>query len=152
KALTQSGLTVPASKVYDATRNATVSGVPILQTGEPPTFNTGGDGKPYFGEAVNLTGSATGTYKTKDGTTAHSVTFGGLSLTGAQAGDYTLTTQSPQAATITTAALTITANSSSKTYGQTVVFAGTEFATSGLVGGETVASVTLTSAGAIPTA
>src|SRR5262249_43829243 len=37
KALTQSGLTVPASKVYDATRNATVSGVPILQTGEPPT-------------------------------------------------------------------------------------------------------------------
>ena len=46
------------------------------------------------------------------------------------------------------AALTITANNRSKVFGQTVTFAGTEFSASGLVNGDTVASVTLTSAGA----
>ena len=40
----------------------------------------------------------------------------------------------------------------SKTYGQTVTFAGTEFTDSGLVNGDTVTSVTLTSAGAAATA
>ena len=47
--------------------------------------------------------------------------------------------------TVNTAALTITADSTSKTYGQTVTFAGTEFTESGLVNGDTVTSVTLTS-------
>ena len=55
------------------------------------------------------------------------------------------------ALTVTPAPLTITANSTSKTYGQTVTFAGTEFTTSGLVNGNTVTSVTLTSAGAAAT-
>ncbi len=50
------------------------------------------------------------------------------------------------------AALTITANDASKTYGQTVTFAGTEFSPTGLVSGDTVTSVTLTSAGAAATA
>ena len=45
-------------------------------------------------------------------------------------------------------ALTITADSRSKTYGDTVTFAGTEFTTSGLVNSDTVTSVTLTSSGA----
>ena len=45
-------------------------------------------------------------------------------------------------------ALTITANSRSKTYGDTVTFAGTEFTTGGLVNGDTVTSITLTSGGA----
>jgi hypothetical protein len=46
------------------------------------------------------------------------------------------------------APLTITANSTSKTYGQAVTFAGTEFTTDGLVNGDTVTGVALTSAGA----
>jgi uncharacterized repeat protein (TIGR03803 family) len=50
--------------------------------------------------------------------------------------------------TVDPAALTITANSRGKTYGQTVTFAGTEFSTGGLVNGDTVASVALSSAGA----
>jgi phosphodiesterase/alkaline phosphatase D-like protein len=54
--------------------------------------------------------------------------------------------------TVSPAALTITANSRSKTYGQTVTFAGTEFTPSGLVNGDTVSSVTLTSTGAAGTA
>src|SRR5208283_4517161 len=46
------------------------------------------------------------------------------------------------------AALTITANNRSKTYGQAVSFAGTEFTSSGLLNSDTVASVTLSSGGA----
>jgi len=45
------------------------------------------------------------------------------------------------------ATLSVTASSTSKTYGQTLSFAGTEFATSGLVGDDSVTSVTLASAG-----
>ena len=40
--------------------------------------------------------------------------------------------------TVNPAPLTITADSTSKTYGQTVTFAGTEFTTSGLVNSDTV--------------
>jgi len=54
--------------------------------------------------------------------------------------------------TVNPAALTITANNQTKTYGQTVTFAGTEFTTGGLVNGDTVTSVTLTSSGAAGTA
>ena len=44
--------------------------------------------------------------------------------------------------------LSITANSRSKCFGQTISFAGTEYASSGLIGTDAVTSVTLTSAGA----
>jgi hypothetical protein len=54
--------------------------------------------------------------------------------------------------TITPAALTITANDATKTYGQTATFAGTEFTTSALQNGESVGSVTLSSLGAAATA
>ena len=54
--------------------------------------------------------------------------------------------------TVTTAALTITANDASKTYGQTATFAGTAFTASGLKNSDRVASVTLTSTGAAATA
>ena len=50
------------------------------------------------------------------------------------------------------APLTIAANSQTKTYGATLTFAGTEFTADGLVNGDTVTSVTLTSAGAAATA
>ena len=53
---------------------------------------------------------------------------------------------------VSPATLTITANNKTKTYGQTVTFAGTEFTTSGLVNGDTVTSVTLASSGAAATA
>src|SRR2546428_4727197 len=50
------------------------------------------------------------------------------------------------------APLTVTASNRTKTYGQAVTFAGTEFTTSGLVNGDTVTSATLTSSGAAATA
>jgi len=49
---------------------------------------------------------------------------------------------------VSKAALTITANSLNKTYGNTVAFAGIEFTADGLVNGDTVNGVTLTSIGA----
>ena len=54
--------------------------------------------------------------------------------------------------TVNPAALAITANNASKTYGQTASFAGTAFTASGLVNGDTVSSVTETSTGSGPTA
>ena len=56
--------------------------------------------------------------------------------------------------TVNRAALLITADSASKTYGDAVTFVGTRFTDSGLVkaNGDTVTSVTLTSAGAAATA
>ena len=54
--------------------------------------------------------------------------------------------------TVGPATLTITANSRSKTYGQTVTFAGTEFSANGLVNGDTVTNVALNSAGAAASA
>jgi hypothetical protein len=54
--------------------------------------------------------------------------------------------------TVNKATLTITANNRSKIYGQTLTFTGTEFTTAGLVNGNTVTSVTLTSSGAVATA
>jgi hypothetical protein len=50
------------------------------------------------------------------------------------------------------ASLLITANNQTKTYGQTFTFAGTEFTPTGLTNGDTVTSVTLTSAGGAATA
>jgi hypothetical protein len=108
KALTMSGLSVPSSKIYDGTTTAVVSGSPgSLQTAEGAGTGSNGDGKPYSGDAVSLTGTATGTYNSKDVATARTVTFGGLSLNGAQAGDYSLTVQGGVPATITSKALTI---------------------------------------------
>ena len=54
--------------------------------------------------------------------------------------------------TVTAAPLTVTANNETKTYGATFAFAGTEFTPTGLQNGETIGSVTLTSAGSAPAA
>jgi len=52
--------------------------------------------------------------------------------------------------TVTPAALSITANDASKTYGQTPSFAGNAFTAAGLVNGNAIASVTETSTGSAP--
>jgi hypothetical protein len=66
-------------------------------------------------------------------------------------GNYTITYNTANF-TIMPKALTVTANNRTKTYGATVTFAGTEFASSGLVNADTVTSVTLTSAGSASSA
>ena len=101
KTISESGLSVPGSKTYDDTTTAVVSGTPSLLASEASGAGSTADDKPYTGDTVSITGTPTGTYNFKDVATATTVTFGGLSLTGAQAGDYTLSIQGTQAATIT---------------------------------------------------
>jgi hypothetical protein len=107
KALTMSGLSVPASKTYDGTTTAIVSGTAALQTAEAPGAGTTDDGKPYTGDVVSIQGTKTGTYNDANVASATTVTFGGLSLTGAQSANYSLTIQGTQSATITKASQTI---------------------------------------------
>ncbi len=109
KALTMSGLTVPASKIYDGTTAAVVSGTAAFTGSENAGEGTTSDGKWYTGDTVSFSGTAVGTYNSKDVATASSVTFSGLSLTGAQSGNYTLTIQSPASATITAKTVTLSA-------------------------------------------
>ncbi len=122
---------VSGSRVYDGT---TLAAAGILNV----TNLVGGDALTLAGTA-ELAGRNVGT---------EAITgFGGLTLGGASAGNYTLAGASG-AVTVSPAALTVAANGATKTAGQTLTFAGTEFTASGLIGGDAVAAVTLTSAGA----
>src|SRR5208337_4872261 len=111
-------------------------------------------------KALSITGLS-GTNKVYDSTTADpitgraslsgtvtgkTVTFSGYSISGADAGDYALSQPASSSANITAAGLTITASNQSKTYG----FGGTRaalgtsaFTDSGLLGSDSVSSVTL---------
>jgi hypothetical protein len=116
KALTISGLS-SANKTYDATTTATVSGSAALQSFESTGSGTTSDGKAYTGDDVSLTGTAVGTFNFKDVATATTVSFSGLSLTGAQAANYSLTAHTSASHSITAKALTISGlSSANKTY------------------------------------
>ncbi len=134
KTLTVSGTAV-ANKVYDGSTVASLSGgslsgfvtgdsVSLVQTG---TFSSGNVGN-------NLTVTAAD------------------SLAGAQSGNYVLTQPTGLKANITGKALSVTANSSPKTYGSVLTFIGTEFSTIGLVGSDAVSSVSMTSSGTLANA
>jgi hypothetical protein len=146
KALTYSGLSVPANRNYNGWTNAVVSGTAVLQTPESPGTGSTGDSKPYSGDAVSLTGTPTGTYNSKDVAAANTVTFGGLSLTGANNADYSLTAGT-QAATITpqTVLASISGNPTKPCDGTTsATLIPANFSLSGLAGTESF-TVTQTS-------
>jgi len=76
-------------------------------------------------------------------------------ITYAYAGDVNMTAAANDTSTtliVNTKALTVTASNRSKTYGDAVIFAGTEFTTAGLINSDGVTTVTLTSGGAGATA
>src|SRR5208337_347457 len=82
---------------------------------------------------------------------------GGLATTATSSssvGDYTIGTFNPGTLTVNAAALTITANNDSKTYGTLKTFSGTAFTETGLVtaNGDTITGVTETSTGAAASA
>ncbi len=66
--------------------------------------------------------------------------------------NYTITGRSTGIWAVTPAPLTVTATDQSKIYGDTLVFAGTEFSSTGLQNGESIGLVTLTSRGQAGTA
>lgn len=122
--------------------------------------------KPY-GQVITFTGgefTATGLMngetigsvaETSAGAVAGATVLGGpyvITASGAAGGTVNLanytTVYVPGVLTVIQAPLLITANNVSKTYGDVITFAPTAFTVSGLLNGETVSSVTETSAGA----
>ncbi|MFZ6686356.1 beta strand repeat-containing protein [Undibacterium sp. SXout11W] len=102
--LTINGLTA-SNKVYDATTAASLNG-----TASVSALGT---------DQVVLSGAATGSFANKNVGNTKSVTIGGLNLTGADAGNYTLA-QAPTNANITAATLTINGlTASNKVYDAT---------------------------------
>jgi hypothetical protein len=95
--------------------------------------------------------SAVAAFADKNVGSGKTVTLSGLTLSGIDAGNYSLA-QPTGLADITVKGATVTANDVVKTYGDGANFAGTEFTTSGFVGSDGVTSVTLTSDGAPTTA
>lgn len=104
-----------------------------------------------FGDAVDVTAASAG-YDSA-GVGSRAVLVSGLSLAGAKAGNYVLSTSAVTGSgTIDPAALTITAADRTKIYGGTLSLGTTGFTASGLFGADTVTGVNLTSAGAAATA
>jgi hypothetical protein len=127
--ITAAGLTVSdvtaASKVYDGTTNAQLNGTATLNggvSGDDVSLVAGGVSAAFAGPNVG---------------TGIPVTVSGYAITGADAGNYTLTQPSDLAADITAATLTITAAANTKTYDGTTSASATP-TTSGLQGSDTV--------------
>jgi hypothetical protein len=72
------------------------------------------------GDFVTLSGTAVGSFASKTVGTGKTVNVSGLGLSGADAGNYTLSTPSLQA-NITAASLTVTATANDKVYDGTTV-------------------------------
>jgi len=132
RALTVTGLAAQ-NKVYDGTTTATLAGTPGLAGA-------------VSGDGVALAGTATGTFANADVGTAKTVTISGLSLAGADAGNYTLT---PPTATadITGAATTTTLISSVNPVG---VGSNVTFTATVVSGAGTPAGTVVFLAGGVP--
>jgi gliding motility-associated-like protein len=94
-----------------------------------------------------ITVDASGAFMDKNAGTAKPVSTSGFTLAGADAGNYTFT-QPELIADIQPKEVTITANDLTKTYGTALTFEGTEFSINGLVQGDVIPGITLTSTGA----
>jgi filamentous hemagglutinin family protein len=135
KELTITGVTA-GSRAYNGLTNAT------LNTGSASLSGI------VQSDSVTLDSSgATGAFVSADVANGITVNTSGFIAGGVDSANYTLS-QPSLSANITRYSLTITANNRGKEYGDIVSFAGTEFNSSGLQNGETIGSVTLSSAGA----
>ncbi len=126
--LTVTGLTGD-NKIYDGTTAATASGTPSL-TGVQVMDN------------VSLSGTPNYSFASADVGTGITIATTGWSLTGADAGNYTLA-QPMLSADITAAGLTVTASDQDKFYGNMITLDDTAFTITGFVNGETAASIGL---------
>ncbi|MGC1303690.1 MAG: YDG domain-containing protein, partial [Caulobacteraceae bacterium] len=129
-ALTAS-LTGPVSKVYDGTTTASLTSGNYVLSGI------------VSGDSVGLNDPAFGTYDTKDAGSGKLVTVGGLALTGADAGDYTVAAStSGNVGVVTPLALTASlTGTTSRTYnGTTTASLGSgNYVLAGAVSGDSVA-------------
>jgi filamentous hemagglutinin family protein len=121
--LALTGVTV-ADKVYDGTTTATLGGTPSIS--------------PLSGDSVTLSGTGAGVFRTKNVANGNLVTVSGFTLSGADAGNYTLTQQAGLAANITKAPLTFTGTpvAASRQYDGTTITSVSGVTINGLVGGD----------------
>lgn len=100
-----------------------------------------------------VTGSLDGTtgYTTASNAGNYNINYSAGTLASAMGYAFSYANNA-SALTVQPAALTVSANNLSKIFGSTLTFTGDEFTSSGLKNGETIGSVTLTSAGAANTA
>ena len=104
------------------------------------------------GDVLTLAAANPASFADKNAGAGKAVSVTGLSLTGADAGDYRLANAAvTTTASITPAPLSLTA-SLAKVYGETLSLAAAPFTATGLVGAETVGGVTMASAGTPATA
>ncbi|HEY0968809.1 MAG TPA: MBG domain-containing protein [Opitutaceae bacterium] len=127
KSLSVSGVTA-SDKVYDGSTAASIS------IGSATLVGVIG------GESVSLnSGSAAGVFADRNVGTDKTVTLTGLTLSGADASNYTFVQPTGLLADITPAPLTVTASSATRLYGQgNPVFGAT---LTGLVGGDTASTI-----------
>lgn len=97
---------VANNKIYDATVVAQLSGSAVVS--------------PIAADVVAVTGKAVGTFADKNVAQAKAVSVSGLSLSGNDAGNYSLLPQTNLTAAVTPAPLQISASSDSKIYDGTI--------------------------------
>ncbi|MDR6785362.1 gliding motility-associated-like protein [Pedobacter africanus] len=102
------------------------------------------------GDNITLTRNSTGAVATAAAGSTYSI-VATLADPDSKLSNYTVNNPNGTL-TVSQKALTVTADNRNKTYGDAVIFAGTEFTTTGLVNGNTVTGVTLNSTGAAATA
>ena len=152
--------------------NYTITYDPGLLTVNPAALTiTANNISKSYGQVFTFTGTEFGTTGLQNGESVGSATLTSagtagtanvagspyaITVSNATGGTFTPSnytiTYDPGLLTVNAAALTITANDISKSYGQVISFTGTEFTATGLQNGQTVGSATLTSAGAVGTA
>ena len=116
-----------AGRTYDGLTDATITSKSAHSTGGG---STSGDGEYVTGDTVSIIAGGTATFGSKNA--GSETATGSLTLTGAQAADYTLTV--PTAiATIAKEPLTITARADTKTYDGTTTGTVTPTVTSGAI-------------------
>lgn len=137
KALSATGL-LSADKAYDGTLTAAVLGTATLQAGVAVGSGSASDGRAYLGDVIHLAGTAVGAFNSKDVLGASSVSFTGLDLGGADAGNYTLAALAPVSQHITPRALSATVTAPDKVYDGNTTARPTLTLSAGLVGAETL--------------
>ena len=139
KSVNYSGLGL-TNKVYDGTTVASLNGSAALSNvASGSSVST--DGKVITTDTVSLTGTAAGTYTSKDvAATNNTVNFTGLSLTGSDASNYSLVQQSAinGTGTITVKSLTAAITASDKIYDGGDSATLTSTTSSNIVTGDTV--------------
>ncbi len=106
KTLTASGL-AGVDRTYDGTTVAPLTGTVVLQSAIVPGTGTTGDGKPYTGDTVTLSGAASGVFADRHVGSGKAITVSGVLLGGAEGGNYALVQPTGLTGGVTPKALTI---------------------------------------------